>query len=70
MLIVQDALRERQLLGGASREKVPCYTHAQRTNIAEAVDAVGKCIKHGYKAVCMEIDLAAFRTSTAPATSW
>ena len=40
-----------QLLGGASREKVLCYTHAQGTTISEAVDAVSRRLDEGYKAI-------------------
>src|SRR5690606_40684505 len=39
-----------QLLGGASRDRILCYTHAQGTDIAECIDAVGKRVDEGYKA--------------------
>ena len=40
-----------QLLGGASREHVLCYTHAQGTDIASCVDAVGQRIEQGFHAI-------------------
>ena len=46
-----------QLLGGASREKVLCYTHAQGRDIAEAVDAVGKRMEEGYKAIRTQVGI-------------
>ena len=46
-----------QLLGGASREKVLCYTHAQGRDIAEAVEAVGKRKEQGYKAIRVQVGI-------------
>jgi mannonate dehydratase len=40
-----------QLLGGASRERVLCYTHATGTTVEEAVDAVGRKKDEGYVAI-------------------
>jgi mannonate dehydratase len=40
-----------QLLGGASRRGVTVYGHANGANIDEAVEAVGRYIEMGYKAV-------------------
>ena len=40
-----------QLLGGASRDGVLVYGHASGGNIEETVEAVGKYVKHGYKAI-------------------
>lgn len=40
-----------QLLGGASRDRILCYSHAQGTDIAECIDAVGKKVDEGFKAV-------------------
>ncbi len=56
-----------QLLGGASREKVLCYTHAQGRDIAEAVEAVGRRKDEGYKAIRVQCGIPACRMSTAPA---
>ncbi len=40
-----------QLLGGASREAVTVYAHANGETIDEAVDAVGTQVSRGYRAV-------------------
>ena len=40
-----------QLLGGASRTGVLCYSHAQGGDISETVDAVGKLKEQGFKAI-------------------
>jgi mannonate dehydratase len=40
-----------QLFGGASREKVLCYSHAQGTDIAETVEAVAKLKDKGFRAI-------------------
>src|SRR5579859_8085822 len=40
-----------QLLGGASRDGVMVYGHANGDTIEETVDAVGEYLKLGYKAV-------------------
>lgn len=40
-----------QLLGGKSRDRVMVYGHANGRDIAETVDAVGRYIEMGYKAV-------------------
>ena len=40
-----------QLLGGASRDAVMVYGHASGATVAEAVDAVGRYVARGYKAV-------------------
>ena len=40
-----------QLLGGRSRERVLVYGHANGRDLEETVDAVGKYIEQGYKAV-------------------
>ena len=40
-----------QLLGGRSRDGVMVYGHANGTDIAETVDAVGRYIDLGYKAI-------------------
>ena len=40
-----------QLLGGKSRERVMVYGHANGADIAETVDAVGRYIDMGYKAI-------------------
>jgi mannonate dehydratase len=46
-----------QLLGGASREKVLCYTHAQGRDIAEAVEAVAHRKEQGYKAIRVQVGI-------------
>ena len=46
-----------QLLGGASRSRVRCYTHAQGRSIAEAVDAVGARIDQGYHAIRAQVGI-------------
>lgn len=46
-----------QLFGGASRERVMAYTHAQGRDIAEAVDAVGARIEQGFKAVRAQVGI-------------
>jgi mannonate dehydratase len=46
-----------QLLGGASRERVLCYTHAQGTNIDEAVEAVGKRREQGFQAIRAQVGI-------------
>ena len=40
-----------QLLGGASRESVMVYGHANGTTIDETVEAVGNYVKQGFRAV-------------------
>ncbi|ETX15938.1 bifunctional D-altronate/D-mannonate dehydratase [Roseivivax halodurans JCM 10272] len=40
-----------ELLGGASRDRLMCYGHAQGGDIAEAVESVGALIDEGYRAV-------------------
>jgi mannonate dehydratase len=40
-----------QLLGGRSREKVMVYGHANGEDLEETVDAVGRYIDQGYKAI-------------------
>ncbi|WP_143873417.1 D-mannonate dehydratase ManD [Catenovulum sediminis] len=40
-----------QLLGGRSRDKIMVYTHANGLEISDTVEAVGKAIEQGYKAV-------------------
>ena len=40
-----------QLLGGKSRERVLVYGHANGRDLEETVDAVGKYIEEGYKAI-------------------
>jgi mannonate dehydratase len=40
-----------QLLGGKSRERVMVYGHANGTDIAETVEAVGRYIEMGYQAI-------------------
>jgi mannonate dehydratase len=40
-----------QLLGGASRDAVMVYGHASGDTIDETVEAVGRYVAHGYKAV-------------------
>jgi mannonate dehydratase len=40
-----------QLLGGASRDAVMVYGHASGNTIGEAVEAVGRYVSRGYKAV-------------------
>jgi mannonate dehydratase len=40
-----------QLLGGASREAVTVYAHANGETLDEAVDAVGRQVARGYRAV-------------------
>ena len=46
-----------QLLGGASRDRVLCYSHAQGREIAEAVDAVGRRREEGYLAVRAQVGI-------------
>ncbi|MEO1986698.1 MAG: D-mannonate dehydratase ManD [Martelella sp.] len=46
-----------QLLGGASREKMLCYTHAQGMEISEAVEAVAEKIEQGYHAVRAQVGI-------------
>ncbi|MFV0360754.1 D-mannonate dehydratase ManD [Tropicimonas sp.] len=46
-----------QLLGGASRDRVLCYTHAQGTGISEAVVAVGARIDEGYLAIRAQVGI-------------
>ncbi|MFC3704518.1 D-mannonate dehydratase ManD [Devosia honganensis] len=50
-----------QLLGGASREHVLAYTHAQGTDIAECVDAVGARLGEGFKAVRCQTGIPGLR---------
>ena len=40
-----------QLLGGASRDRVLVYGHASGSDLKKTVEAVGKYIKLGYKAI-------------------
>ncbi len=40
-----------QLLGGASRERMLCYGHADGATIAEAVDALVRYAEEGYRAI-------------------
>lgn len=40
-----------QLLGGRSRERVLCYGHANGETLEDTVDAVGRYIELGYKAI-------------------
>ncbi|MCP3863327.1 MAG: D-galactonate dehydratase family protein [Aestuariibacter sp.] len=40
-----------QLLGGRSRDKIMVYTHANGADIPATLDAVGKAIEDGYKAI-------------------
>ncbi len=40
-----------QLLGGRSRDRVLCYGHANGETLADTVEAVGKYIDLGYKAI-------------------
>jgi mannonate dehydratase len=56
-----------QLLGGASREKVLCYTHAQGRDIAEAVEAVGRARSRATRPSASRSAFPGFRMSTAPA---
>jgi mannonate dehydratase len=44
-----------QLLGGASRSEVLCYTHAQGRTIEETVEAVGARLDQGYRAVRAQV---------------
>jgi mannonate dehydratase len=44
-----------QLLGGASRTRVMCYTHAQGMTIEEAVEAVGQKREAGYVAIRAQV---------------
>ncbi|MDY8111035.1 D-mannonate dehydratase ManD [Fulvimarina sp. 2208YS6-2-32] len=46
-----------QLLGGAARDKVLCYTHAQGREISEAVDAMGARLDQGYSAVRVQVGI-------------
>jgi mannonate dehydratase len=46
-----------QLLGGASRERVMCYTHAQGITIEEAVEAVGQKREAGYVAIRAQVGI-------------
>ncbi len=46
-----------QLFGGASRDKLLCYVHAQGTDIAEAVEAVGQRMDQGYKAIRAQVGI-------------
>lgn len=46
-----------QLLGGASRDSMMCYIHAQGSDIPEAVDAVAERIAQGYKAVRAQVGI-------------
>ena len=46
-----------QLLGGASRDRVLCYTHASGREIGAAVDAVGARIEQGYRAVRVQVGI-------------
>ena len=46
-----------QLLGGASRETMLCYIHAQGSDIPEAVDAVAERLAQGYKAVRAQVGI-------------
>ncbi|ALN75560.1 MULTISPECIES: D-mannonate dehydratase ManD [unclassified Aureimonas] len=66
-----------QLLGGASREHVLCYGHAQGTTIEETVEAVGRRKEEGYRAIRAQSGIpglpnvygtGAFSVSTTAAT--
>ncbi|WP_062014509.1 D-mannonate dehydratase ManD [Aureimonas sp. AU4] len=66
-----------QLLGGASREHVLCYGHAQGTTIEETVEAVGRRREEGYRAIRAQSGIpglpnvygtGAFSVSTSAAT--
>ena len=46
-----------QLLGGASREKVMVYSHAQGMTIEEAVDAVAQKREQGYVAIRAQVGI-------------
>jgi mannonate dehydratase len=46
-----------QLLGGASRTRVMCYTHAQGMTIEEAVEAVGQKREAGYVAIRAQVGI-------------
>ncbi|WP_029076556.1 D-mannonate dehydratase ManD [Kaistia adipata] len=46
-----------QLLGGASREKVMVYSHAQGLTIEEAVEAVGEKREQGYVAIRAQVGI-------------
>lgn len=46
-----------QLLGGKSRTGAMCYTHAQGRTIDEAVEAIGRRIEQGYKAVRAQVGI-------------
>ncbi|MBB3999543.1 D-mannonate dehydratase ManD [Aureimonas pseudogalii] len=65
------------LLGGASREHVLCYGHAQGTTIEETVEAVGRRQAEGYRAIRSQSGIpglpnvygtGAFSLSTSAAT--
>ena len=46
-----------QLFGGASRERIMCYAHAQGGDIDEAVEAVGKRQDEGFKAIRAQVGI-------------
>ena len=49
-----------QLFGGASRERLLCYSHAQGRTIPEAVEAVGRRLAEGYEAIRVQVGLPGF----------
>ena len=55
-----------QLLGGASRKHVMCYTHAQGASIEAAVEAVIAAKEKGYVAIRAQVGSPGCRTSMAP----
>ncbi len=44
-----------QLLGGASRDRLLCYTHAQGADIGEAVEAAARRVDEGYRAIRLQV---------------
>ncbi len=46
-----------QMLGGASRDRVLCYTHAQGRDISETVEAVGRRREEGYEAIRAQVGI-------------
>jgi mannonate dehydratase len=55
-----------QLLGGRSRDGIMVYGHANGSDIAETVEAVGQYIDMGYKAIRAQ---TGFRESRMPTAS-
>jgi mannonate dehydratase len=43
-----------QMLGGASRDRLLCYTHADGSSIEDALDAVAARLEQGYRAVRLQ----------------